>query len=222
MGGQERRETIYEGLINEGKYYLGYDEAQSIVHADANIDNYAALPWTENGPTGNHCSSGRGSYTSHEVSVAGGTDKIKYFSSLGYTDQKGISVMGFLKRFSGCFNLSYEATKRLTVGANLLFSNVEQSTNTRDSLSQPLLFGLQYRDSKRRPVPSDGSYAYDFPRNGTGRNLKAYADLNYQVETLPGPSILYMQAIRSLTTLSSGTMVSYDFNMVKETSLLIP
>ena len=34
------------------------------------------------------------------------------------------------------------------------------------------------------PFLPDGSYASDFPRNGTGRNPKAYADLNYQDENV--------------------------------------
>ncbi|MCK7532687.1 MAG: hypothetical protein MZV63_17475 [Marinilabiliales bacterium] len=39
MQGDERRETIYEeGLVNEGLYYLGYDEAAATAHADANIE----------------------------------------------------------------------------------------------------------------------------------------------------------------------------------------
>lgn len=216
MGGQERRETIYEGLINEGKYYLGYDEAQSIAHADANIDNYAALPWTGEWTDWKSLLFRKGSYTSHEVSVAGGTDKIKYFSSLGYTDQKGISVMGFLKRFSGRFNLSYEATKRLTVGANLLFSNVEQSTNTEGTAYLSPFYSV-FNTVTPRDVPflPDGSYAYDFPRNGTGRNPKAYADLNYQVENITRAFNTVYAGYKIIDNLEFRTTVSYDFNMVK-------
>ena len=43
MDGDERRETIYEGLVNEGTYYLGYDEAASKAHADANIDEICRI-----------------------------------------------------------------------------------------------------------------------------------------------------------------------------------
>jgi TonB-linked SusC/RagA family outer membrane protein len=216
MGGQERRETIYEGLINEGKYYLGYDEAQSIAHADANIDTYAALPWTGEWTDWKALLFRKGSYSSHEVSVAGGTDKIKYFSSLGYTDQKGISVMGFLKRFSGRFNLSYEASKRLTVGANLLFSNVEQSTNTEGTAYLSPFYSV-FNTVTARDVPflPDGSYAYDFPRNGTGRNPKAYADLNYQIENITRAFNTVYAGYKIIDNLEFRTTVSYDFNMVK-------
>ena len=119
-----------------------------------------------------------------EVSVAGGSDKIKYFSSLGYTDQKGVSVMSFLKRLSGRFNVSYEATKRLSVGANLLFSNVRQSTNTEGTAYlSPFYSVFNTVTSRDVPFLPDGSYAFDFPRNGTGRNPKAYADLNYPLSS---------------------------------------
>ena len=216
MGGQERRETIYEGLINEGTYYLGYDAAGSTAYADANIDTYAALPWTGEWTDWKSLLFRKGSFMSHEVSVSGGTDKIKYFSSLGYTDQKGISVMGFLKRFSGRFNLNYDATKHLSVGANLLFSSVEQSTNTEGTAYLSPFYSV-FNTVTARDVPfnPDGSYAYDFPRNGTGRNPKAYADLNYQVENLTRAFNTLFATYKINNNLSFRTTVSYDFNIVK-------
>ncbi|MGE5350326.1 MAG: SusC/RagA family TonB-linked outer membrane protein, partial [Actinomycetota bacterium] len=216
MDGDERRETIYEGLINEGKYYLGLDEAQSIAHADANIDEYAALPWTGEWTDWKSILFRKGSYTSHEVSVAGGTDKMKYYSSLGYTDQKGISVMGFLKRLSGRFNLSYDATRRLSVGANLLFSNVKQSTNTEGTAYLSPFYSV-FNTVTPRDVPflPDGSYAFEFPRNGTGRNPKAYADLNYQIENITRAFNTIFAGYRIIDNLEFRSTLSYDFNMVK-------
>ncbi|MCU0473793.1 MAG: hypothetical protein MUC93_10580 [Bacteroidales bacterium] len=46
MGGDERRETMYEGLVNNGIYYQNLDQAGATAYADANIDKYAKLPWT--------------------------------------------------------------------------------------------------------------------------------------------------------------------------------
>ena len=216
MGGQERRETIYEGLVNEGNYYLGYDEAASKAYADSKIDSYAKLPWTGEWTDWKALLFRKGSYVSHEVSVSGGSDKIKYFSSLGYTDQKGISVMGYLKRISGRFNLSYDATKRLGVGANLLFSNINQSTNTEGSAYLSPFYSV-FNTVTPRDVPflEDGSYAFDFPRNGTGRNPKAYADLNYQIENLTRAFNTIYANYKIIDNLSFRTSVSYDFNMVK-------
>jgi TonB-linked SusC/RagA family outer membrane protein len=216
MNGDERRETIYEGLVNEGKYYLGMDEAQSIAHADANIDEYAALPWTGEWTDWKSILFRKGNYSSHEVSVSGGSDKIKYFSSLGYTDQKGVSVMSFLKRVSGRFNLSYDATSRLSVGANLLFSNVRQSTNTEGTAYlSPFYSVFNTVTSRDVPFLPDGSYAFDFPRNGTGRNPKAYADLNYQIENITRAFNTIYAGYEIIDNLEFRSTVSYDFNMVK-------
>jgi TonB-dependent SusC/RagA subfamily outer membrane receptor len=122
MSGDERRETIYEGLINEGIYYNSLDQSAATAYADANIDKYAKMPWTGKWTDWKDLLFRKGSYRNNEVSVSGGSDKIKYFSSLGYTNQEGISVMGYLKRISGRMNISYEATKKLNVGANMSFS----------------------------------------------------------------------------------------------------
>jgi hypothetical protein len=107
----------------------------------------------------------KGSYRNNEVSVSGGSDKIKYFSSLGYTNQEGISVMGYLKRISGRMNISYEATKKLNVGANMSFSSVKQSTNTEGSAYLSPFYSV-FNTVTGRDVPfnEDGSYAFDFPR----------------------------------------------------------
>ena len=223
MDGDERRETIYEGLVNEGTYYLGYDEAASKAHADANIDRYAELPWTGEWTDWKDLLFRKGSYQNYEVSVSGGSDKLKYYSSLGYMDQKGVSVMGYLKRFSGRFNLSYDATKRLTVGANLLFSDVNQSTNTEGTAYLSPFYSV-FNTVTPRDVPfnEDGTYASDFPRNGTGRNPKAYADLNYQIENITRSFNSLFASYSILNDLEFRSTFSYDFNLIKGDSFTHP
>ncbi len=223
MQGDERRETIYEGLVNEGLYYLGYDEAAAKAHADSNIDEYAALPWTGEWTDWQDLLFRKGSYQNYEVSVSGGSDKMKYYSSLGYMDQKGVSVMGYLKRFSGRFNLSYDATKRLTVGANLLFSDVDQSTNTEGTAYLSPFYSV-FNTVTPRDVPfnEDGTYASDFPRNGTGRNPKAYADLNYQIENITRSFNSLFASYNILNDLEFRSVFSYDFNLIKGDSFTHP
>jgi TonB-linked SusC/RagA family outer membrane protein len=216
MGGEERRETIYEGLVNEGKYYLNYDETASKSYADSKIDLYAKKPWTGEWTDWKSILFRKGSYQDHEVSVTGGTDKIKYFTSLSYTDQQGVSVMSFLKRISGRVNLSYEASKKLNVGINMLFSNVNQSTNTEGTAYLSPFYSV-FNTVTPRDVPfnQDGSYAFDFPRNGTGRNPKAYADLNYQNEYITRAYNSVFAGYKIIKDIELKSSFSYDFNMVK-------
>lgn len=216
MSGDERRETIYEGLVNEGIYYNSLDQAGATAYADANIDKYAKIPWTGQWTDWKDLLFRKGSYQNNEVSVSGGSDKIKYFSSLGYTNQEGISVMGYLKRISGRMNISYEATKKLNVGANLSFSSVKQSTNTEGSAYlSPFYSVFNTVTSRDVPYNQDGTYAFDFPRNGTGRNPKAYADLNYQDEDIIRAFNTIYAGYKILNGLDLKTTLSYDFNMIK-------
>lgn len=54
----------------------------------------------------------------HNVSIAGGTDNVKYYVSADYTDQKGI-IKGFnYERYSLRTNLDMNVTDYLTVGTN--------------------------------------------------------------------------------------------------------
>ncbi len=223
MGGQERRETIYEGLVNEGIYYLGMDQTAAQAHADANIDEYAALPWTGEWTDWKSILFRKGKFQNNEISISGGNDKMKIFSSIGYTDQEGVSVMSYLNRLSGRLNLTYEASKRLNVGANLLFSSVKQSTNTEGTAYLSPFYSV-FNTVTPRDVPfnPDGSYASDFPRNGTGRNPKAYADLNYQTENVIRTFNTVFAGYRIITGLELRTSLSYDFNMINGKSFTHP
>ncbi len=223
MLGDERRATIYEGLVNEGLYYLSMDQTAAEAHADANIDEYAKLPWTGEWTDWEGLLFRKGSYNNNEVSISGGTDKIKFYSSLGYSNQEGISVMGFLDRLSGRLNFSYQANDKLDVGANLLFSSVDQSTNTEGTAYLSPFYSV-YNTVTPRDVPfnEDGSYASDFPRNGTGRNPKAYADLNYQVENIMRTFNTVFAGYKITNDLSFRSTLSYDFNMVKGESFTHP
>ncbi len=223
MGGQERRETIYDGLVNEGIYYLGMNQADAQAHADANIDEYAALPWTGEWTDWKSILFRKGKFQNNEISISGGNDKMKIFSSIGYTDQEGVSVMSYLNRLSGRLNLTYEASKRLNVGANMLFSSVKQSTNTEGTAYLSPFYSV-FNTVTPRDVPfnPDGSYASDFPRNGTGRNPKAYADLNYQTENVIRTFNTVFAGYRIIPGMELRTSLSYDFNMINGKSFTHP
>jgi TonB-linked SusC/RagA family outer membrane protein len=223
MGGDERRETIYEGLVNEGIYYKAMDQAAATVYADANIDKYAKLPWTGVWTDWKGLLFRKGKTTNNEVSISGGSEKIKYFSSIGYTDQEGISIMGFLKRISGRLNFSYEATKRLSVGTNMMFSSVKQSTNTEGSAYVSPFYSV-FVTVPGRDVPfnEDGTYAFNFPRNGTGRNPLAYAELNYQNDNITRVFNTLYASYKLMEGLNFRSSLSYDFNMIKGDSFTHP
>jgi TonB-linked SusC/RagA family outer membrane protein len=55
---------------------------------------------------------------SHTVSASAGTDKSKYYFSLGYTDQEGIAVANDLKRYTVRANMDQTITNWLSFGVN--------------------------------------------------------------------------------------------------------
>lgn len=57
--------------------------------------------------------------SNYEVSMRGGGEKTRFFSSASYFDQQGIVIENFFKRFNYRLNLDHEVTKKLTVGATL-------------------------------------------------------------------------------------------------------
>ncbi|MCU0473794.1 MAG: RagB/SusD family nutrient uptake outer membrane protein [Bacteroidales bacterium] len=158
----------------------------------------------------------KGKYRNNEVSITGGSDKIKYFSSFGYTEQEGVSIMSYMKRLSGRLNLSYDVSKRLSAGMNTLFSNVKQSTNTEGTTYVGPFYSV-FNTVPPRDVPflEDGRYAFNFPRNGQGRNPKAYADLNYQHENIIRAYNTIYAGYRIIEGLEFKSTLNYDFNMIK-------
>ncbi|WP_419212534.1 SusC/RagA family TonB-linked outer membrane protein [Maribacter sp. X9] len=55
----------------------------------------------------------------HSLSVNGGTDKTRYYMSLGFTDQNGVAVSNSMKRHSIRTNIEHDVNKWLTIGANV-------------------------------------------------------------------------------------------------------
>ena len=125
MGGEERREYIYNGLILYQQRKLADKNpniseeelmSQSKTYADGQIDKYAPIPWC--GFTDwNKELFQKGHHSTYEASLAGGSDKFKYYSSLSYMKQNGIVQGSGLERVTGRLNADFSATDKLTVGA---------------------------------------------------------------------------------------------------------
>lgn len=99
----------------------------------------------------------------HYVSVTGGNDKGKYFSSFNYYDEDGVIVGSGYKRYSGTLNGSYNVTNRLEIGSGATFSNATQlgllggdiNTLYRNVSLWPT-FNPWLDSAKTRPNPGNG------------------------------------------------------------------
>ncbi|WP_029273432.1 TonB-dependent receptor [Flavobacterium sp. KJJ] len=101
--------------------------------------------------------------SNHNVSFSGGSDKTKYYLSLGLTDQEGINKANDMKRYSIRANIDQDINKWLSIGTNLSVTRTEYNgLNTGGSS----LSGNIFNTTRQLPnVP-----IYD-ANNPTGYNL---------------------------------------------------
>lgn len=168
MSGQQRRDYIYNGLYI-GQIRDGESEEAAKAYADENIDDYAPVPWC-GFVDWDDVLFKKGSHQQYEASLSGGTDKFKYYSSIAYLKQEGITQRSGLERLTGRLNVEYKATNKLTMGANVLFSNVNQ-----DVYSEGFTYTSPFYSSRSAVTPSDPVYNEDGTWN---RSLIRIGDRN--------------------------------------------
>ncbi|AZB35025.1 SusC/RagA family TonB-linked outer membrane protein [Chryseobacterium bernardetii] len=81
-----------------------------------------------------------GYFQTFNGSISGGSDKMSYFSSLGYYDQNSIIKNSYFKRVTNSNRIEYKATDKLTLSTDIQLSYSEISTlNTGGTFSNPLV-----------------------------------------------------------------------------------
>lgn len=116
-------------------------------------DNYTDIGWQDliirNAATS----------TQTDFSVTGGNEKVKYFNSVGYSNQEGLIKNSSLKRYSVRSNVEYKPNEKFELGFNLS-GNYTHSTSIPNGDQGTALF---QRSLEQRPYDSpylaDGSYA---------------------------------------------------------------
>ncbi|WP_165929413.1 TonB-dependent receptor [Flavobacterium rhamnosiphilum] len=97
----------------------------------------------------------------HDLSIAGGTDKTKYFVSGNYLNQEGVIKTSSYKRYTGRINLDQIVTDKLKVGVNLIetksFSE-NPSIGTGQFENSGIILAAFYHPPTVDLVAPDGSY----------------------------------------------------------------
>lgn len=105
----------------------------------------------------------RASQQNHSISASGGTEKGRYYLSLGYSDQSGIVINNTLKRYSFRANVDQKLNDFMTVGIN---AGVTYQDNYGPSVSGNAISGNIYGTMRMLPnVP-----VYN-PADPTGYNI---------------------------------------------------
>jgi len=89
-------------------------------------DNYPNTDWQD------LLYKGSGLQTSHNINLSGGTDKVRYMTSVGYLNQQGIIKHTSKKQYSVRTNLDIKATSKLDFGVNLSYTrmDLQEPTNS--------------------------------------------------------------------------------------------
>ena len=209
MGGEERRQYIYDGLV-AGQLKKGKSEADAMAYADGEIDDYAPVPWC-GFIDWDDVLFQKGSHQSYEASLSGGTDRFKYYSSLSYLKQDGIAINSGLERISGRLNVDFQATDKFKLGANVLFATVNQ-----DVYSEGTSYSSPFYTSRSAVIPSDPVYNEDGTWNReliriSDRNPALSATYDYQREYVTRAFNTIYGEYEFIKNLKFRSTFSYDY-----------
>ena len=213
MGGEQRRDYMWTGLYNDA-IREGETEDAAKAYADEKIDAYAPVPWCGY-VDWDKILFRKGRHSNYEASLSGGTDRFKYFTSLNYLDQDGVTATSKMERLSARVNVEYMATDRLSLGANILFSKVQQ-----DIYSEGTSYTSPFYSSRNCVVPSDpvynedGTWNRDFIRNGD-RNPLLSQTYDYKKNWVTRSFNTAWAQYEIIPDLKFKSTVAYDFVYTK-------
>lgn len=115
---------------------------------------------------------------SHNLNFSGGTDKTTFYSSVGYTDQKGMIVNNAFQRMSARLNVDHKVFKNFSVGMRVGYSNTRNSSPNTGSVGDNS-FGSA--GLGRVPIllpPNLAAYNPDGTPNASGPSIGAGPNIN--------------------------------------------
>ena len=152
----------------------------------------------------------RGASQTYEFSASGGGEKTKFYTSLSYADQRGISLASGFKRVTGAFNISH-TDRRLELKAKMLFGKTNQDTNSEGSAYANPIYGVSVTLSPSDyPYEKDGSYRNLFPGNNNLNPLFATTQ-NFSKTQLVRANPSLEATFTVFPWLKAKQTVSYDY-----------
>ncbi|HAN19305.1 MAG: hypothetical protein A2X13_01390 [Bacteroidetes bacterium GWC2_33_15] len=171
LNADEYREMKYRGTSNalvlagveeEAANAAAYAEMMSL--GDANVD------WIDEAFR-------TGTTQKIALEATGGTEKTKFFSSLSYFDQEGIVLGSFMKRYAGRLNLDHKASDRISFGANVTGSFIDQDNVSGGGYYNDPVTGAYFIAPTTPIYNEDGSFNSIIPEN-LNNNLVANNEWN--------------------------------------------
>ena len=135
LGGDERRALLFLGLKNYALYKEGKSETDAETFAKDNIEDYASKPTVGYDQSGKPIKEWTdwksllfktGHHQNYQVSLSGGGESTRFYTSLSYMKQTGIFSNQGMERFTGNANITHKFG-HFTLTYSSLFSKVNQS-----------------------------------------------------------------------------------------------
>lgn len=109
----------------------------------------------------------------YNVSVSGATERVNYYTSVGYLDQEGIQEGSMQKRFTARAKLDYQAKPWLKVGANFNYTKYNNSQTSEGTIgtgtiwstikTMAPIYPVYFRDANKNiMIDQWGEKMYDF------------------------------------------------------------
>lgn len=93
-----------------------------------------------------------------DLSVSGGSDRVRYFISGNYFDQDGILKGNNFKRYTGRVNLDFDATDKIKLGSSILYSRNDRTRIGNDDNISGAMGGAYFLPPNIPPYQADGTF----------------------------------------------------------------
>ena len=154
-------------------------------------------------------------HQSYEASVSGGNDKTTFYSSLGFNRQEGLVENSNLDRYTARLNVTQKVGSRGEVGANVMFSQLNQEMNEeRGSSINPFLC-VALNTTPSFPVrDAEGNYVGSYPSSNVNPLRDIRTDYNRtRMTRMFSTGYASIDIIKGLKLKET---LSYDYNIQKD------
>ena len=209
LNGEDRRDLLHHGFVNY-RLNAGATEQEAKAFADSNIDDFAGKPWS--GYTDwKDILFKKGSHQNYEFSAQGGNESTQFYTSLAYTEQKGITANSGYERFTGNASLNHTAGDFQFDFSSFFTKTNQEQISEGTSFASPIMVVAMTASPSTFPYNEDGTYSNSFPALN-GANILQTMEHNYDKNSIN----------RSLSTASATwniwdnlrlkEVINYDFN----------
>lgn len=128
----------------------------------------------------------------HTVSLSGGGEKAKYFASVGFFDQKGITIGTDLQRINTRINLDYTVSEKIKFFTSFAFTHYSQSRNYLGNNSASGEASI--RGQAFIKMPNMSVYEYDAQGNLSQNYFSPAANVQGQYSRIYNPVAMAAEA----------------------------